>query len=64
MQLSGIRINILIGDLPVITWDAPDRTDILPGGAKGPFGSDPIRLSLDQLAAIDNGAPIRVVLGW
>ena len=62
MQLTGIRINILIGDLPVITWNAPDRSNILPGQAKGPFSSDPIHLSLPQLAAIDNGAPIRIVL--
>lgn len=62
VQLTGVRINVLIGDLPVITWNAPDRANILPGQAKGPFGSDPINLTLDQLAAIDNGAPIRVVL--
>ncbi len=62
VNLTGIRINVLIGDLPVITWNAPDRSDVLPGGAKGPFGSDPLTLTLEQLAAIDNGAPIRVVL--
>lgn len=62
VNLTGVRINVLIGDLPVITWNAPDRSDILPSQAKGPFGSDPLTLTLEQLAAIDNGAPIRVVL--
>ncbi len=62
VNLTGLRINVLIGDLPVITWNAPDRSDILPGQAKGPFSSDPLTLTLEQLAAIDNGAPIRVVL--
>lgn len=62
VQLTGMKVNILIGDLPVITWNAPDRTNILPRQSKGPFGSDPIKLTLDQLAAIDNGAPVRVVL--
>lgn len=62
VHLTGIKINILIGDLPVITQNLPDSFDILPGGAKGPFGSGQIKLTLDQLAAIDNGAPIRVVL--
>ncbi len=62
VHLTGIKINIMIGDLPVITHNLPDSFDILPGQAKGPFGSGQIKLTLDQLAAIDNGAPIRIVL--
>ncbi|MCL4826494.1 MAG: hypothetical protein KJZ95_03950 [Caldilinea sp.] len=62
VQVTGLRANILIGDLPVITVNLPDRTNIEPSKAKGPFSSDSIPLTLDQLAAIDNGAPIRVVL--
>ncbi len=62
VNLTDMDINILIGNLPVITWRAPDRSNILPGQTKGPFGSDPLVLSLEQLAAIDNGEPIRVVL--
>ena len=62
VQVTGLRANILIGDLPVITTNLPDRTNLEPSKAKGPFGSDSIPLTLDQLAAIDNGAPIRVVL--
>ena len=63
VKLTGLKVNVLIGDLPVITW-TPANTffDILPGQAKGPFSSDPLKLTLEQLAAIDNGAPIRVVL--
>jgi uncharacterized repeat protein (TIGR01451 family) len=62
VNLNNIDINILIGDLPVITWRAPDRSNIYPNQTVGPFGTDSIHLTLDQLAAIDNGAPIRVVL--
>ncbi len=62
VNLSNLDVNILIGDLPVITWRAPDRSNILPAQTVGPFGSASLPLTLEQLAAIDNGAPIRVVL--
>lgn len=62
VNVIGMDVNILIGDLPAITWHAPDTSDILPAQSKGPFSSAPLTLTLDQLAAIDNGAPIRVVL--
>jgi murein DD-endopeptidase MepM/ murein hydrolase activator NlpD len=62
LQLKDMDINLLIGELPVITWRAPDRSLILPAQTKGPFSGGPIKLSLEQLAAIDNGAPIRFVL--
>ena len=62
INITEMDLNILIGDLPVITWRAPDRSNIMPGQTKGPFSSDALTLSLEQLAAIDNGEPIRVVL--
>ncbi|MEZ4730149.1 MAG: peptidoglycan DD-metalloendopeptidase family protein [Caldilineaceae bacterium] len=62
VAVTGLRANLLIGDLPVITVNLPDRTNIEPSKAKGPFSSDSIPLTLEQLVAIDNGAPIRVVL--
>jgi murein DD-endopeptidase MepM/ murein hydrolase activator NlpD len=62
VQVTGLRANLLIGDLPAITVNLPDRTNIEPDKAKGPFESGSIPLTLEQLAAIDNGAPIRVVL--
>ena len=62
VNMRQADINIQIGSLPVITWRAPDRSNLMPGQYAGPFGSDVIPLTLDQLAAIDNGAPIRVLL--
>lgn len=62
VNLTEMDINILIGDLPVITWRAPDQSDILPTATGSPVSGGPIILTLEQVAAIDNGAPIRVVL--
>ena len=46
----------------LITWYPPNETSILPAQTKGPFGSAQIPLTLDQLAAIDDGASMRFLL--
>jgi len=62
VNLKQIDINIQIGSLPIITWRAPDYANFQPSKSYGPFSSSTIPLTLDQLAAIDNGAPIRILL--
>ncbi|MBI5032504.1 MAG: peptidoglycan DD-metalloendopeptidase family protein [Chloroflexi bacterium] len=71
VAVNDLRFTISFGpDVPEITWPSIQNpgisfTNLFPGRNKpdsGNFTAGPIALSLDQVRAIDGGAPIRIIV--